>query len=664
MSTPGSKLTETRVHYPDAQPLRHPDSNLCECEPGNEGWNHTSTPYPANSTIPELFESQVLRSPDDIALQFGNDKLTYAELNARGNRLANYLGRLGVTPKTLVGICQERSVDMIVSLLAILKAGAAYVPLDTNYPTERLGYILKDTRAPVLLVDRAQRERMLTFHPHSRLVCVDDDLTATALEDGRTTEPGIKADDPAYVMYTSGSTGAPKGVVVPHRAVVRLVRNTNYFEAGSEEVFLQLAPVSFDASTFEIWGALLNGSRLAIMPPETPSIDALAQAIRDYGVTTLWLTAGLFHLVVDERVDALRRLRQLLAGGDVLSPPHVARALDQLGFGARLINGYGPTETTTFACCHVMYAGDRVTGSVPIGRPISNTQVYLLDQDLEPVPVGDAGEICIGGDGLALGYLNDPALTQRRFVPNPFSDKPNGRLYRTGDLGRRRKDGRIEFLGRIDNQVKINGHRIEPGEIECVLGRHPLVRGAAVAIRTGPRGQKQLVAYVAVATQGITSPELRDYLRAQLPEYMMPSGIILVEALPLSPNGKVDRNALSDLEAANSRRLASASPRSEIQRRLSEIWSRVLGTDQPGLDENFFDAGGDSLQLIEVHSALEKALSIKVPITDLFEHTTINSLAGHLARGNAGTFSVDAVQERVNKQNRALVHHRDRARQT
>jgi amino acid adenylation domain-containing protein len=663
MSTPGAKRTEPDALLLASGALHAPDSNLCDCQPEQNGENHTSTPYPANSTLPELFARQVRSSPNNIALEFGDRKLTYSELDARANRLASYLRCLGVTPGTLVGICQERSLDMIVSLLAILKTGAAYVPLDANYPTERMGYILKDARAPVLLVNRAQHERMFRFHASSRLVCVDE-LFAIAGEDCETGDPGIKAGDPAYVMYTSGSTGSPKGVMVPHRAVVRLVKNTNYFEAGPNQVFLQLAPVSFDASTFEIWGALLNGSRLAIMPPETPSIDALARAIQEYGVTTLWLTAGLFHLVVDERIDALRPLRQLLAGGDVLSPSHVVRALEQLRLGARLINGYGPTESTTFACCHVMFAGEQVTGSVPIGRPISNTQVYLLDKDLAPVPMGDAGEICIGGDGLALGYLNDPALTQRKFVPNPFSDEPNGRLYRTGDLGRRRKDGVIEFLGRIDNQVKINGHRIEPGEIECVLGRHPQVSGAAVAIRTGPRGQKQLIAYVVVVAQGITSLDLRNYLKLQLPDYMLPSGIVLVESLPLSPNGKVDRNALASLEPANSEVRRSVPLRTAIRQQILEIWSKVLGTEQRGLDENFFDAGGDSLQLIEVHSALEKLLNIKIPITDLFEHTTINSISRHLADRNAGALPVDKLQERANKQNRAMIHHGDRARQS
>jgi amino acid adenylation domain-containing protein len=628
-------------------------------------WNNTATAYPRDHSIHQLFEQQARLTPNAIALIFGREELTYGQLNVRANRLANYLRNLGVGPEVMVGICQERCLEMVVGLLAILKAGGAYVPLDPSYPTARLTFMIEDTRAQVVVTSRAQRGRLTSLRQKIRIVCADEsaesagDAAAIALESDQTPESGVTPDNLAYVMYTSGSTGQPKGVMVPHRGVVRLVQDTNYCRFGSDEVFLQLAPISFDASTLEIWGPLLNGGRLAVMPPETPSLDDLARAIGQYGVTTLWLTAGLFHLMVEQRVEALRPLDQLLAGGDVLSPPDVSKALAMLGPKGRLINGYGPTESTTFACCHVIQAGDRVADPVPIGRPISNTQVYLVDEYLQPVPVGAPGELCIGGDGLARGYLNQPDITAQKFVPNPFSNEPGARLYRTGDRARYLADGTIEFLGRMDSQVKILGHRVEPGEVEAELGRHPGVRQAAVIAWGDQPGEKRLVAYVTSSGQSANfASELREFLRSRLPDYMVPSSFVMVDALPLTPNGKVNRAALPAWRGAGTDNNGSSMPRTVIEQRICEVWRRVLGTDRVGVEDNFFDAGGDSLQLIEVHSELEKVLSVKISITDLFSYTTIDALARHLADKTTEGLPFADMQERARKQKEAMARRR------
>jgi len=407
--------------------------------------------------------------------------------------LAHYLLELGVGPEVLVGICVERSLEMIIGLLGILKAGGAYVPLDSTYPQERLAFTLEDSSVSVLLTQKKLVEKL---PPHSaRVVCLDFDQVEISQQSEENATSEVTPDNLTYVIYTSGSTGKPKGVSIIHRGVVRLVKETNYVNLNAEEVFLQLAPISFDASTFEIWGSLLNGARLVVMPPHTPSLQELGQAIRQYHVTTLWLTAGLFHLMVDEQLEDLKNVRQLLAGGDVLSVPHVKKLLHQLN-RCILINGYGPTENTTFTCCYAITDPSQIGNSVPIGRPIANTQVYLLDTQMQLVPIGVAGELYIAGVGLAKGYLNRPDLTEEKFIPNPFSNEPGSRLYKTGDLARYLPDGNIEYLGRIDNQVKIRGFRIELGEIEALLGQHPDVLSAAVIDREDTPGNKRLVAYV------------------------------------------------------------------------------------------------------------------------------------------------------------------------
>jgi amino acid adenylation domain-containing protein len=507
-------------------------------------WRMTGSDYPRDKTIQALFEEQVGLNPQAPAIEFEDRRLSYGALNEQANRVAHRLLRLGVGRQTFVGLCMERSPETIVGILAILKAGGVYVPLDPDYPDERLSFMIRDSGTRLIVAHRPTAGRLAPSLRQAEVCWIDSSETATADDVATDPEVAAEADDLAYVMYTSGSTGTPKGVMIPHRGVVRLVRNTNYCQFGSHEVFLQLAPISFDASTFEIWGALLNGARLAILPPRSTGFDELGTAIRRHGVTTLWLTAGLFHRMVDQRVEDLRPLRQLLAGGDVLSAPHVQKALDSLDECA-IINGYGPTESTTFACCFRMRKGERTGDSIPIGRPISNTTVHVLDEARSPVPVGSPGELWIGGDGLAHGYLNQSELTRQKFVPDPFSTEPGARLYRTGDQVRVRADGLIEFLGRIDNQVKISGHRVEPGEIEAALARHPAIRQSVVVAEAGQHGDKRLVAYVVTSNpREVDVVELKDFLSRRLPSYMVPSAFMPIESMPLSPNGKVDRSAL------------------------------------------------------------------------------------------------------------------------
>jgi len=446
--------------------------------------------FPRDYCIHELFEQQAERTPDAIALVVDEDTHTYSELNARANQLAHYLTAHGVGPEMPVGICVERSLEMIVGLLGTLKAGGAYVPLDAAYPSERLMFMVADSGMRILLTQQHLARNLVKQDVE---VVVLDDRTLVGAS-GENPANDCAPENLAYVMYTSGSTGTPKAVGIPHRGVARLVKETNYAQFDSEQVFLQFAPLSFDASTFEIWGSLLNGARLVLMPPGSASLAELGAAVKRYNVTTLWLTAGLFHQMVEEEMENLQGLTQLLAGGDVLSAPHVEQVARELDH-CQLINGYGPTENTTFTCCCRIRADETFDGNVPIGLPISNTQVFILDEAMQPVAAGTPGELYIAGDGLARGYLNDAVLTAQQFVPHLFSANAGARLYRTGDSVRRLDDGRIEFLGRLDQQVKLRGYRIELGEIEAALVQHPSVREAVVVAR-GEGDSKRLVAYI------------------------------------------------------------------------------------------------------------------------------------------------------------------------
>lgn len=571
--------------------------------------------------VHQVFEKQVDRAPDAIALVFENEQLTYRELNLRANQLAHYLQKQGVGPEVLVGICVERSLEMIVGLLGILKAGGAYVPLDPTYPTERLAFMLEDAQVSVLLTQKHFLEKL----PATPAQIVELEAFEESSDDVANLPSPVTASNLAYIMYTSGSTGQPKGVSILHRGIVRLVKNPTYVHLSSEEVFLQLAPISFDASTFEIWGSLLNGAQLAIFPPGIPSLEELGQAIRRERVTTLWLTAGLFHLMVDERLEDLKSLRQLLAGGDVLSVSHI-RKFTQTVPGCQLINGYGPTENTTFTCCYPITNATELGNSVPIGRAITNTQVYILDEQMQPVPIGVPGELYTGGDGLARDYLNRPKLTAEKFIPNPFGA---GRLYKTGDLARYRPDGNIEFIGRIDNQVKIRGFRIEFGEIEAVLTQHRDIQETLVITKEDPPTNKSIIAYIVANPHQVpTSKQLRQFLKQQLPEYMIPAAFVTLEALPFTPNGKIDRQALP---ASDSLRPdpeeTFVAPGTPTEQQIADIWIQLLKLEQIGIHDNFFTLGGHSLLATQVISRLRQTFGIELPLQTLFEAPTVGELS-------------------------------------
>ncbi|HKH48506.1 MAG TPA: amino acid adenylation domain-containing protein, partial [Thermoanaerobaculia bacterium] len=581
-------------------------------------WNDTASAGRGPESLAGLFAEQAGSRPDAAAVLFGDLTLTYGELSARAARVAARLRALGVGPEARVGLCMERSAELIVALVGILAAGGAYVPLDPSSPQARLRLLLAESGAVALVTAGGCP---LADCP---VPVVDLALEGTAVSEDGDGPPEAAPGQLAYMTFTSGSTGVPKGVEVPQRAVVRLVRSTGYARFGPQEVFLQLAPVSFDASTFEIWGALLHGARLVVAPPESPSLAELGGLLRRHDVTALWLTAGLFHLMVEERLDDLADVNQLLAGGEALSLPHVRRALAARRAG-RIINGYGPTENTTFTACHPMSGADDLTGgagSVPIGRPIAGTRIYLLDEALQPVPAGVAGELYTSGDGLARGYARRPDWTAERFLPDPWGPEAGGRLYRTGDRVRSLPDGRLQFLGRRDRQVKIRGFRIEPGEVEAALGRHPGVREAVVLVREDEPGDRRLVAY---AVGEVEPRDLAAFLAAQLPAYLLPADIVTLATLPLTANGKIDRKALP----APPRSGPAGSPagfRTPTEELLAVIWGNLL--DRPaGAQDDFFALGGHSLLATRLVSRVREVFGAELPVRAVFEAPTVAALA-------------------------------------
>ncbi|HLM76320.1 MAG TPA: non-ribosomal peptide synthetase, partial [Polyangiaceae bacterium] len=562
---------------------------------------------PSTMCIHELFEARAQAAPDAVAATSGGDAITYGELNRRANRLAHRLIEAGVTQGAPVGVFVERSLAILVALLGILKAGGAYLPLDAKLPRERLERMLADSGTKVLLTERARAEE-LSFN--GDVISPEESAGAAEQNPTRRGTPG----SPAYVMFTSGSTGRPKGVVIPHGAVVGLVVRTNYVDIRPSDRVAHVSNLAFDASTFEIWGALLNGARVIILPNEVLlSPGALAAAVRREGVTVMFITAAFFHQLASVDATAFAGLKYLLVGGDACDPRWVREVLAGSAPGA-LLNAYGPTESTTFATFHRVIDVPPDATTVPIGRPVSGTTTHVLGPDLRPVSRGAAGELYLGGDRLAVGYLNQPEITAQKFIADPFSSAPGARLYRTGDWVRELPDGTLVFIGRTDNQIKIRGHRIELGEIEAALRQHPSVAVTVVTVREDVPGDKRITAYI-VPPRGRAPAiaDLRRALRESLPAIMVPSAFVVLERLPATPNGKVDIAALPPPSRDSGEAGDMVEPRSATEARLARAYAEILGLQEVGAEDDFFGLGGSSLAVVRLLARIRKEFNVELP---------------------------------------------------
>jgi amino acid adenylation domain-containing protein len=599
-------------------------------------WNDTRTDCPKDLCIHQLFEAQVGRTPAAVAVVLEDQQLTYKELNRRTNQLANHLRILGVGPEIPVGICLKHSLEMVVGLLGILKAGGAYVPLDPAYPKERLAFMLEDAGVPVLLT----QEPLLAGLPehNAKVVCLDSDWEAIAQESAENPSCLTMPENLAYVIYTSGSTGQPKGVLVSHASIASHCLNVrNYYELDSSDKVLQFASPSFDLSLEQVLPTLIVGARLVMISTDVLHTTEFHKKISEFGLTVLNIPTGYWQELAREWADLLELVpniqpRVFIVGGDTMLPEFLDLWNRTPLRSIRLINAYGPTETTITATAFDVtpWLRERSTlQRVPIGRPLANREIYILNKYGNVVPMGVPGELYIGGDCLARGYLNRADLTAENFIANPFSGEPGGRLYKTGDLARYLSDGNIEFLGRIDHQVKIRGFRVELEEIEAVLRQHPAVGGTVVLARENAPGEKQLVAYV--VAQGESPPtasELRIFLKEKLPDYLMPAVFVPLDALPMMPNGKVDRGALPEPGRTRSEPgRAFVAPRNALELQLTSLWEEVLGVRPIGVTDNFFELGGHSLAAVRLFALIEKRLGKKVPLATVFQGATVEHLA-------------------------------------
>jgi amino acid adenylation domain-containing protein len=598
-------------------------------------WNDTKREYSKDKCIHELFEEQVERTPDAVAVHSEARQLTYRELNRRANQLAHYLRKRAVGPDVIVGLCVERCLEMLVGVLGILKAGGAYLPLDPHYPKERLAFMLEDSHVPVLLTQAQQVSRFP--QQTAQVICLDADWDAMGGESVENPVSGVTPDNLTYVIYTSGSTGKPKGVLVTHINVARLFAATEaWYHFDEQDVWTLFHSSAFDFSVWEIWGALLYGGRLVVVPYLiSRSPEAFYELLRTEQVTVLNQTPSAFRQLM--QVEDIRgaapdlALRYVILGGETLDFRSLQRWFARHGDQRpQIVNMYGITETTVHATYHPITLADADASASIIGVRIPDLQVHVLNRKLQPVPIGVLGELHIGGDGLARGYLNRPELTAEKFIPNPFSGEPGARLYKSGDLGRYLPDGNIEFLGRLDHQVKIRGFRIELGEIEAVLGQHPGIRDAVALDREDVPADKRLVAYVVPKdASSPTTYELRNFLKEKLPEYMVPSAFVVLEALPLTSNGKVDRRALPAPDARRPEQdNALVEPRTPAETALAKIWAQVLRLERVGVHDNFFDLGGHSLLAMQVISRVREAFRVEVSLRSLFETPTVAGLAG------------------------------------
>ena len=608
-----------------------------------DDWNATTVRTREDDSIARLFEDQADAARDASAVEINDKRLTYRELDERANKVAHYLRQRGVEPGQRVAMCLERSLDTIVMVVGIIKAGAAYVPLEPTYPRDRLAFMLRDTTARLLITEASLASRL----PDDVCPVVDIAQERAAIDamPAARVDSGADGNSTAYIMYTSGSTGTPKGVQVVHHAINRLVCGIDYMQLGPTSAVLHAAPLAFDASTFEIWGALLTGGRSILYPERIPTPEGVRAVVQRHGVTTAWLTAGLFNALVDVDADALRGIRQLITGGEALSPSHVRRAQEAIP-DIELVNGYGPTETTTFALTYsIPRPVPADATSIPIGRPIRDTQIFVLDAARQLVPPEVPGELYIAGAGLAAGYINRPDLTEERFVPNPFGA---GKMYRTGDIVQWRRNGLIDFMGRVDDQVKIRGFRIELGEIGAALAAHPDIRRAAVTTHTNAETRdKQIVAYL-VTAEGATQPvpaTLRDFLKTSLPDYMVPTYFVFVDAIPLTDNGKVDFRSLPDpaLETATTDDPSFVAPANEREQVIADIIAAVIGAPRISVVANIFELGVSSLAVVRASTRLRSERGWSIPVVRFFEYPTIRTLAASMEDRGAAASRVQAV---------------------
>jgi len=621
-------------------------------------WNDTRTDYPHDRCIHQVFEAQAARTPDRVALIFEQEQLTYADLNRRVNQLAHWLRSRGVGPDVHVGIAMERSLGMLVGLYAILKAGGAYVPLEPSYPKERIADILQDADISIVLTQSHLRH-VLPAH-EVQVLCLDGDWDAL-ITDRSDANPDCQTTmgNLAYTIYTSGSTGKPKGVMNTHLGILnRLFWMQDVFGLTESDHVLHKTPFSFDVSVWELFWPLMYGATLVVARPEGhKDNDYLVKTVGDRQITLMHFVPSMLQLFLQaENVKSCGSLRHVICSGEALTADLQRRFFAQLD--ARLHNLYGHTEAAVDVTSWECRREDE-SNTVPIGRPVANTQIYILDRFMRPVPVGIPGELHIGGVQVARGYLNRPALTAKRFVPDPFCDDPHARLYKTGDLARYRPDGSIEYLGRLDHQVKLQGFRIELGEIESLLSRHPAIRAAVVTVHGDTATDKRLVAYlVPEVGSPLSEPHVREYLRRRLPDHMVPAAFVGLEALALTPNGKIDR---SNLPAPTGERpLAEAyqAPCNEMERIIAGIWRDVLKVDKVGIEDNFFDLGGNSFFSILAAGRLREALGVDVPVTRLFQYPTVASLAQCLRSGNADHAASRPIEDRARRRKAALTRKR------
>ncbi|MDN3354699.1 non-ribosomal peptide synthetase [Actinomadura sp. DC4] len=569
--------------------------------------------YPS---IQASFAAQVERTPDAVAVISGDVRLTYRELDERANRLAHRLLGLGIEPEAPIAILMERSVNVVVAILASVKAGGCYLPLHSAYPVERMQWIMDQAKAPVLLADDAERD----LPKSDQLVNVDTEPAGAPAHD-----PGVivHPDHLAYVMYTSGSTGHPKGVAITHRGVLSLALDRCWGTRRHERVPM-VAPHAFDVSTYELWVPLLHGGRVVLAPPGDLEIDTLHRLIVEEEITGLHLTAGLFRVVTEEAPEFLAGVREVMTGGDVVSPAAVRRVLEACpDLVVRAL--YGPTESTLFTTQSAITAPYEARPTVPIGRAMDDVRTHVLDEELRPVPDGETGELYIAGDRLARGYVGRADLTAERFVADPFGE-PGARMYRTGDLVRQTSDGLLDFAGRTDDQVKIRGFRVELAEVESVLMEHPGLADIAVLPQDLDSGEKVLTAYVVAASDDLDVASLRGHASAALPDYMVPAAFVVLDTLPLTPNGKLDRKALPrpDLRALSSHR----PPRDATEERLCGLFAEVLGVGEVGIEDDFFELGGQSLLAMRLIRRIRATFGVALAVETLFDSPTVAGLAG------------------------------------